>query len=413
MMPFSQDSFKGADLSARLTDSNREQVSMSKLSRRDAIRMMAAAGVVATTGCSKNEAKSEEGVVPVKKSPEPPVEVAPVLVVTPLPKAGPWPTEDPFLFCVHHNDIYPAGNENLGPKASLEGRQMGQDFARKDGWSMYHGMTVPGFPRHPHRGFETVTLVKLGLIDHADSLGAAARYGDGDVQWLTAGDGIMHAEMFPLLNGEQENPTDFFQIWVNLPAARKRVPPHFTMFWNKQIPVVSTQDGAGRKAVVKVVAGHYKQNQAPSPPPNSWASQADSDVAIWTIDLDARAQWTLPATASTTRRSLYVVRGAGVQIGDQKITARHRIELKGDQSVAMSELGEGTELLLLQGRPIGEPVVQYGPFVMNTRAEIQEAYEDYNRTRFGLWAFDRDDPVHGSDYKRFARLIDGSEDNPS
>jgi len=386
---------------------------MSKFSRRDAIRMMAAAGVVATTGCSKDEAKAEESVASMDKSSELPLEPSAVLRVTPLPKSGPWPTEDPFLFCVHHNDIYPAGDENLGPKASLEGRNMGQDFARKDGWSMYHGMTVPGFPRHPHRGFETVTLVKQGLIDHADSLGASARYGDGDVQWLTAGDGIMHAEMFPLLNGEQENPTDFFQIWVNLPAAKKRVPPHFTMFWDKQVPVVNTKDEAGRKTVVKVVAGNYQAKQALSPPPNSYASQSDSDVAIWTIELDAKAQWSLPASKASTKRSLYVVRGAGVQIGDQKITSGHRIELKGDLSVAMSDLGEGTELLLLQGRPIGEPVVQYGPFVMNTRAEIQQAYEDYNRTRFGIWAFDRDDPVHGKEYRRFARLIDGSEDSPS
>ncbi|HYO59897.1 pirin family protein, partial [Archangium sp.] len=102
----------------------------------------------------------------------------------------PWPTQDPFVFCVHHDDQYPAGNERMGPAASLSGRDMGQDFAGKHGWNMYHGRVVPGFPQHPHRGFETVTVVRHGLLDHSDSAGAAARYGGGDVQWLTAGKGL-------------------------------------------------------------------------------------------------------------------------------------------------------------------------------------------------------------------------------
>src|ERR1051326_1578132 len=101
----------------------------------------------------------------------------------------PWQTRDPFLFCVHHDDAYPAGNEHMGPAASLAGRELGQDFAGKDGWRMYHGEIVPGFPGHPHRGFETVTMVRRGLCDHSDSVGAAARFGQGDVQWLTPGGG--------------------------------------------------------------------------------------------------------------------------------------------------------------------------------------------------------------------------------
>src|SRR6188472_3728932 len=98
-----------------------------------------------------------------------------VLAVSPV--GFPWATSDPFLACMHHDDLYPAGNERLGPAASLAGRDLGQDFAGKDGWRMYHGSSVPGFPQHPHRGFETVTVVRRGLIDHSDSLGASARYG--------------------------------------------------------------------------------------------------------------------------------------------------------------------------------------------------------------------------------------------
>ena len=145
------------------------------------------------------------------------------------PLGFPWETADPFLFCVHHDDAYPRANARLGPDAPLAGRELGQDFSRKDGWSMYHGMVVPGFPAHPHRGFETVTIVRKGLIDHSDSLGAAARYGGGDVQWLTAGSGVVHAEMFPLLDRAAPNPLELFQIWLNLAAADKMVDPHFTM----------------------------------------------------------------------------------------------------------------------------------------------------------------------------------------
>src|SRR5688572_24742760 len=122
------------------------------------------------------------------------------------PLGFPWHTQDPFLFCVHHDDAYPAGNAELGPNASLAGRKLGMDFEGKDGWRMYHGSVVPGFPQHPHRGFETVTLVRRGLIDHSDSLGATARFGRGDAQWLTAGEGIVHSEMFPLLSSTEPNP---------------------------------------------------------------------------------------------------------------------------------------------------------------------------------------------------------------
>src|ERR1044071_1774244 len=126
------------------------------------------------------------------------------------PLGFPWETADPFLFCVYHNDAYPAGNDAMGPAASLAGRDIGQDFAGKDGWRMYHGQIVPGFPRHPHRGFETVTVTRRGFIDHSDSLGATARYGDGAVQWMTAGSGIVHAEMFPLLNPSGQEPAELF-----------------------------------------------------------------------------------------------------------------------------------------------------------------------------------------------------------
>src|SRR6476659_7261109 len=201
----------------------------------------------------------------------------------------------PLLFCVHHDDAYPKGNARLGPDAPLAGRDLGQDFSRKDGWSMYHGREVPGFPGHPHRGFETVTIVRRGLVDHSDSLGATARFGGGDTQWLTAGKGIVHSEMFPLVHRDEPNPLELFQIWLNLPRAGKFVEPHFSMMWSDSIPRHVVRDANGKATTVTIVAGSIEGADAPPPPPpESWAARAESDVAIFTIEMEAGATWTLP-----------------------------------------------------------------------------------------------------------------------
>jgi redox-sensitive bicupin YhaK (pirin superfamily) len=310
-----------------------------------------------------------------------------------LPLGFQWPAIDPFLFCVHHLDRYPAGDERMRPAASLAGRDLGQDFAGKDGWNMYHGTGVPGFPQHPHRGFETVTIVRRGLIDHSDSLGATARFGGGDVQWLTAGRGISHAEMFPLVRRDADNPLELFQIWLNLPRSDKLVAPYFTMLWREGIPVV--QNGAE----IKIIAGEG----ALPPPPNSWAARKDAQVTIWTVKLAPGARWTVPA-ANHPRR-LYYFAGRELRLDGQLVPVRNAVDLEGAATVENGDVE--SELLLLGGRPIQEPVAQYGPFVMNTRAEIQEAFRDYQLTRFGGWPWPADDPVHAREKGRFARHADG------
>ncbi len=324
------------------------------------------------------------------------------------PLGFPWETVDPFLFCVHHDDAYPAGNERMGPAASLAGRRLGQDFEGKDGWRMYHGAVVPGFPQHPHRGFETVTIARRGYIDHSDSLGAAARFGRGDVQWLTAGGGIVHSEMFPLLSRAEPNPVELFQIWLNLPSSDKLVEPHFAMLWNRDIPRCRFTDEAGRVTEVTIVAGQLEGRRAPPPPPRSWASRPDSDVAIWCLRLAPGAVWTLPpASGPRTVRTLYFFAGPSLRIGDRAFTSHAAAVVRSDEPVRL-ESGDGeSELLLLQGRPIGEPVAQHGPFVMNDRAGIQQAIADYQRTGFGGWPWPTDDPVHPREEGRFARHADG------
>jgi len=333
-----------------------------------------------------------------------------VTSVTPL--GFPWPGADPFLFCVHHEDAYPAGDERMGPAASLAGRDLGQDFAGKDGWNMYHGDAVPGFPQHPHRGFETVTIVRRGLVDHSDSLGATARFGAGDVQWLTAGRGIVHSEMFPLVHREQPNPLELFQIWLNLPHDDKLVEPHFSMLWRDAIPTRVFEDALGRRTSITAMAGSLGDMRPPAPPPRSWAAHADADVAIWTIAMAPHAEWMLPAAQPGTNRTLYLFRGAGATIGAREIPGRVALTLRPEIDAAIANGPEPTEMLLLQGRPIREPVVQHGPFVMTTREEIVQAMSDYRSTRFGGWPFPEGAPVHPRDQPRFARHADGRVETP-
>lgn len=338
---------------------------------------------------------------------------SPIVAVRPL--GFPWATRDPFLFCVHHVDAYPRGNEHLGPEAPLAGRRLGQDFEGKDGWRMYHGRVVPGFPQHPHRGFETVTIARRGFIDHSDSLGAAARFGQGDVQWLTAGAGVVHSEMFPLLARDEENPVELFQIWLNLPSADKLAPPHFAMLWSGDVPRVVATDARGKKTEITVVAGSLEGKSPPAPPPRSWASRPDAEVAIWSIRLEPGARWELPPrpVGSRAERTLYFFAGPGLTVADSAFDEHAAVDVRSDVPVTL-EAGDGpVEVLLLQGRPIGEPVAQHGPFVMNRRAELEQAFVDYQRTRFGGWPWPSDDPVHARDEGRFARHVDGRIERPS
>jgi redox-sensitive bicupin YhaK (pirin superfamily) len=326
------------------------------------------------------------------------------------PLGFPWETQDPFIFCVHHRDEYPKGNSAMGPDASLKGRNIGQDFTIKDGWRMYHGERVPGFPYHPHRGFETVTVVKEGFIDHSDSLGATGRFGKGDVQWMTAGKGVQHAEMFPLINQDKENPAELFQIWLNLPKISKFVEPHYRMLWEDMIPVFKQSDENGRSVEVNIIAGQIGTLHAPDPTPDSWASNPENEVAILTIKLEAGAKWILPKASPEVNRTLYFYKGEGLKVQHQNIDSDHSIQVEPDVEILLQAGSENCFLLLLQGKPINEPVVQYGPFVMNSRAEIQEAFEDYQKTQFGGWPWPDREPVHSRAKGRFAVYADGREE---
>jgi hypothetical protein len=314
-----------------------------------------------------------------------------------------WQGLDPFIMTMHHHDAYPQGNEVQGPVASLAGRRIGSDFSGTDGWSMYHGAQVPGFPQHPHRGFETVTVVRQGYVDHSDSLGATARYGGGDVQWLTTGGGIQHSEMFPLIRDDADNPLELFQIWLNLPPESKMVPAYFAMLWSEEIPTYEPSEGVR----IDVIAGELDGHVPAAAPPDSWASNPDGHLAIWLIKLESGASWTIPAQAADLNRMLHFFEGDSVDVAGHEISSGTGVKLASDVDAVITNIGGPAEFLMLQGKPIGAPVFQLGPFVMNTPEELQEAFADYRRTGFGGWPWSGPDPVHARTEGRFALHANG------
>ena len=333
-------------------------------------------------------------------------------IITIKPLSFPWETSNPFLFCAYHADAYPRGNGEMGPIESLEGRNLGQDFTLKDGWRMYHGDKVPGFPSHPHRGFETITVVEKGLVDHADSFGAAGRYGNGDVQWMTAGKGLQHSEMFPLLNENEENPFELFQIWLNLPKVNKFVEPFFDMHWNEKIPKVGLKDENDKAILVKLVAGSLNGKNALAAAPDSWAALKENEVAIWLVNMEAGAKWKLPTVSDKVNRTIYFFHGESIELLDNEVFLDHSASFKSNNEVTIKNGSRDSRFLFLQGKPINENVVHYGPFVMNSNLEIQQAMEDYQRTRFGGWPWPRHDMVHDKLKGRFAKYADGKEEIP-
>ena len=337
---------------------------------------------------------------------------------------GPMHTQDPFLFCVYHKDQYPAGNG----KMEAPRRGNGADFNPNAPYRMYHGEKVPGFPQHPHRGFETITATLDGIIDHTDSIGDAGRYGKGDLQWMTAGSGIQHAEMFPLVNADEENPLRFFQIWLNLPSWKKMSEPDFVMHWKDDVKI---RKGKEYEIVVWVGQfGDVKVNSNLSATPkNSWASDEANDVGVFYVEMYAeksREEVRVPKARieSEANMYLYFVEGEEMMInGREKIQKRTGCELDASQSftVKCTKLSQSQEsirdsdrsrsssssgknkcaFLILQGRPIGEPIRSSGPMVMNTNEELRKAFQDFDRTQFGGWPWKSNDVVFPRAKERF------------
>lgn len=307
--------------------------------------------------------------------------------------------KDPFIFTAHHRDAYPKANAEMGPATP----------ALHEEYNMYYGDSVPGFPEHPHTGFETITLVESGTVDHFDSLGNAGRYAAGDVQWLTTGNGVQHCEMFPLLHEDRDNPLELFQIWFNSSPEQKKQNADYKMLWREQIPHVFAADTEGRKADIRVISGQFKDTQAIPRPPHSWAAAAENKVNIYMITLDPEAELVIPATTATSTRFCYFYQGKSLNVEGQEVPAKHLLELQPDAEIHLKNgLLEG-RILWLEGEPIGAPIAMRGPFVLNTTAELDAAFRRYRVTQFGGWPWPSPAPVFNREQVRFATYNGGEK----
>lgn len=227
-----------------------------------------------------------------------------------------------------------------------------------------------GVGQHPHRGFETVTIVYQGEVEHKDNAGNAGKIGPGDVQWMTAARGILHEEFHSQAFTQSGGTLEMIQLWVNLPAKDKMSAPRYQEIMSGDIPVVELAEGAGS---LRLIAGHYDDHDG--------AAKTFSPVNLWDMRLNAGSKIDL-AVPEGHNTSLLVLSGGvavndGEALGAKELAVFHR---EGDTVSLCPQ--EGAIALLMSGEPIAEPIVGYGPFVMNTEAEIRAAMTDFSAGRF-------------------------------
>ena len=233
------------------------------------------------------------------------------------------------------------------------------------------GQRPRGVGSHPHRGFETVTVVYQGEVAHRDSTGAGGRIGPGDVQWMTAGSGILHEEFHSQDFTRQGGTLEMVQLWVNLPAKDKMSTPRYQTLTNADIPVVALPDGAG---TLRVIAGDYAGHRGPA--------QTFTPIDMWDLRLEAGKPVELDLPEGRTV-GVVVLRGT-LLVNDEQITREATMALLDRAGTRVRlEANDGASVLLLSGEPIDEPIVGQGPFVMNSSEEIEQAFSDFHSGRFG------------------------------
>lgn len=230
--------------------------------------------------------------------------------------------------------------------------------------------TPRGVGRHPHRGFETVTIVYDGEVAHQDSTGAGGVIGPGDVQWMTAGAGILHEEFHSPDFTRRGGPLEMVQLWVNLPARDKRAAPGYQHLAKTDIPVVELADGAGH---LRVIAGEYAGHRGPA--------RTFTPINVWDLKLKAGADLELTVPEGHTL-ALVVLHGLVRANGSQPVREAQMALYHREGSAFSITADSDATVLLLAGEPIDEPIAGYGPFVMNTKDEIREAIDDFNSGRF-------------------------------
>ena len=258
-----------------------------------------------------------------------------------------------------------------GPGVAQRSPFLMLDYAAPTSFSPNPGTHRRGVGGHPHRGFETVTIVYEGEVEHRDSTGAGGVIGRGDVQWMTAGGGIIHDEFHSAAYSAAGGPFEMVQLWVNLPARDKMTPAHYQGITADAIAEVPLPGGAGR---VRVIAGTLDGRQGPA--------ATYTPMNVWDVRLAAGHAAELPQPAGWT--TLVLVQAGTMQVNGAAAGAGQLVTLGREGTGLRVQAGaDDARLLLLAGEPIDEPVVGYGPFVMNSEAEIRQAIDDFNGGRFG------------------------------
>jgi redox-sensitive bicupin YhaK (pirin superfamily) len=257
-------------------------------------------------------------------------------------------------------------SEGVGARVvrTLGNRQRFDPFLMLDQFTVSKG----GFPDHPHRGFETITYMLEGTFEHEDFKGHRGLIGPGDIQWMTAGKGIIHSEM------PKTTPAHGFQLWINLPAKSKMIDPKYQEMVSKDIPVVTSEDG---KTSVKVIAGSSLGTEA--------KITTNSPIYYLDINMDADASFEQPVPPNWNA-FIVPIEGKGYFGTDDTVGEKHSallMSMDGD-TLQMKTKDEKARFLLIAGEPINEPVAQYGPFVMNTNQELQQTMLDYQFERNGF-----------------------------
>lgn len=227
-----------------------------------------------------------------------------------------------------------------------------------------------GVGQHPHRGFETVTIVYQGGVSHRDSSGGGGTIGPGDVQWMTAASGLIHEEFHSEAFAREGGPFEMIQLWVNLPAKDKMAKPSYQGITKDQIPEVQLPNDAG---IARIIAGEYGAYAG--------AARTFTPMNVWDMRLNAGRALSIELPEGHTA-ALFVLRGT-LKIGGQAVGEAEMAVMENAGTTLSAEIVEDSTVLLLSGAPLNEPIVGHGPFVMNTRAEIVQAMQDYNNGKFG------------------------------
>jgi redox-sensitive bicupin YhaK (pirin superfamily) len=228
-----------------------------------------------------------------------------------------------------------------------------------------------GVGEHPHRGFETVTIVYSGEVEHRDSTGAGGTIGPGDVQWMTAASGIVHEEFHGRDFAKTGGDFEMIQLWVNLPAALKMSPPGYQEIKDHSIPAIELPDGAG---TARIIAGNFQGNQGPA--------RTFSPINLWDLKLNSGAKISLTLPEGETS-VVFLLKGDTRISETETLSGPALCVLEPAGTRLVLEGNEESRILFLGGKPLNEPIVGYGPFVMNTEAEIREAFRDYQSGKFG------------------------------